>query len=71
MVPVRSCRPVASYQAQKPRLARLGRALGQGAWADGAAGAPLVAAAPFVGRAFEAGEQVVVSWDSADVWPVT
>jgi putative spermidine/putrescine transport system ATP-binding protein len=38
---------------------------------NGAAGAPLVAAAPFVGRAFVAGEQVVVSWDSADVWPVT
>jgi putative spermidine/putrescine transport system ATP-binding protein len=38
---------------------------------NGVAGAPLVAAAPFVGRAFVAGEQVVVSWDSADVWPVT
>jgi putative spermidine/putrescine transport system ATP-binding protein len=38
---------------------------------NGAAGAPLVAAVPFVGRAFVAGEQVVVSWDSADVWPVT
>jgi putative spermidine/putrescine transport system ATP-binding protein len=38
---------------------------------NGAAGAPMVAAAPFVGRAFAAGEQVAVSWDSADVWPVT
>src|SRR5689334_18296851 len=34
-------------------------------------GAPIVAAVPFVGRAFAAGEQVAVSWDSADVWPVT
>jgi putative spermidine/putrescine transport system ATP-binding protein len=32
--------------------------------------APLVAALPFVGKAFVAGERVAVSWDSADVWPV-
>jgi putative spermidine/putrescine transport system ATP-binding protein len=38
---------------------------------NGAAGTPMVAAAPFVGRAFAAGEQVAVSWDSADVWPIT
>jgi ABC-type Fe3+/spermidine/putrescine transport system ATPase subunit len=37
---------------------------------NGAAGTPMVAALPFVGRAFNAGEQVAVSWDSADVWPV-
>jgi putative spermidine/putrescine transport system ATP-binding protein len=38
---------------------------------NGAAGTPMVAALPFVGRAFAAGEQVAVSWDSADVWPVS
>jgi putative spermidine/putrescine transport system ATP-binding protein len=32
--------------------------------------APMVAALPFVGRAFEAGERVSVSWDAADLWPV-
>jgi putative spermidine/putrescine transport system ATP-binding protein len=32
--------------------------------------ASLVAALPFVGKAFTAGERVAVSWDSADVWPV-
>ena len=38
---------------------------------NGAAGTPMVAALPFVGRAFAAGERVAVSWDSADVWPVS
>jgi ABC-type Fe3+/spermidine/putrescine transport system ATPase subunit len=37
---------------------------------NGAAGAPMVAAAPFVGRAFTAGERVAVSWETADIWPV-
>jgi putative spermidine/putrescine transport system ATP-binding protein len=37
---------------------------------NGAAGAPMVAAMPFVGRAFAAGERVEVSWDATDVWPV-
>ena len=37
---------------------------------NGAAGAPIVAAMPFVGRAFAAGERVAVSWDAADIWPV-
>ena len=32
--------------------------------------APMVAAVPFVGRAYEAGEKVSVSWDAADLWPV-
>jgi hypothetical protein len=32
--------------------------------------APLVAALPFVGKAFAAGERVAVSWDAADIWPV-
>jgi putative spermidine/putrescine transport system ATP-binding protein len=36
--------------------------------ADGSA--PMVAAAPFVGRAYEAGEKVSVSWDATDLWPV-
>jgi len=31
----------------------------------------MVAAVPFVGRAWQAGETVAVSWDSADVWPVS
>src|ERR1700759_1086163 len=31
---------------------------------------PMVAAMPFVGRAYEAGETVSVSWDATDVWPV-
>ena len=35
---------------------------------DGAA--PIVAAVPFVGRAYEAGEKVSVSWDGTDLWPV-
>ena len=30
----------------------------------------MVAAVPFVGRAFAAGERVAVSWDAADIWPV-
>ena len=38
---------------------------------DGDAAAPIVAAAPFVGRAFAPGDRVTVSWDAADVWPVT
>jgi len=33
-------------------------------------GAPIVAAVPFVGRAYTAGETVAVSWDTADIWPV-
>jgi ABC-type sugar transport system ATPase subunit len=33
-------------------------------------GAPMVAAMPFVGRAWQAGEPVAVSWDAADIWPV-
>ncbi len=37
---------------------------------NGAAGAPMVAAVPFVGRAFTAGERVAVSWEAADIWPV-
>ena len=32
--------------------------------------APMVAAVPFVGRAFVAGEKVSVSWDATDLWPV-
>ena len=36
---------------------------------DGGA-APMVAAVPFVGRAFTAGEKVSVSWDATDLWPV-
>jgi putative spermidine/putrescine transport system ATP-binding protein len=35
----------------------------------GSAG-PMVAAVPFVGRAFAAGDRVAVSWDVADIWPV-
>ncbi len=34
-------------------------------------GSPIVAAVPFVGRPYAAGEAVAVSWDAADVWPVT
>src|SRR4051812_46397569 len=30
----------------------------------------MVAAVPFVGRAYQAGEPVAVSWDTADIWPV-
>jgi putative spermidine/putrescine transport system ATP-binding protein len=37
---------------------------------DGSEGAPVVAAVPFVGRAWQAGEAVAVSWDAADIWPV-
>ena len=33
--------------------------------------APMVAAQPFVGEAHGPGARVLVSWDSADVWPVT
>ena len=33
-------------------------------------GATVVAALPFVGKAFAAGDQVAVSWDTADIWPV-
>src|SRR5258708_29399299 len=36
---------------------------------DGGA-APVVAALPFVGRAYTVGETVAVSWEPADVWPV-
>jgi putative spermidine/putrescine transport system ATP-binding protein len=32
--------------------------------------APVVAAMPFVGRAYTVGEMVAVSWAAADVWPV-
>ena len=32
--------------------------------------APIVAAVPFVGRAYEVGEKVSVSWDATDLWPV-
>ena len=32
--------------------------------------APMVAALPFVGKAFAAGDEVAVSWDTADIWPV-
>jgi len=32
--------------------------------------APMVAAMPFVGRAYAAGEKVSVSWDATDLWPV-
>ncbi|MDI1285802.1 MAG: ABC transporter ATP-binding protein [Reyranella sp.] len=31
----------------------------------------IVAAVPFLGTAHAPGEQVMVSWDSADIWPVT
>ncbi len=31
----------------------------------------VVAAVPFLGTAHAPGEQVMVSWDSADIWPVT
>jgi putative spermidine/putrescine transport system ATP-binding protein len=37
---------------------------------DGGEGVPMVAAVPFVGRAWQAGEPVAVSWDAADIWPV-
>ncbi|MBV8413563.1 MAG: ABC transporter ATP-binding protein [Alphaproteobacteria bacterium] len=37
---------------------------------NGGAGAPLVAALPFVGRALTPGEKVCVSWEAADIWPV-
>jgi putative spermidine/putrescine transport system ATP-binding protein len=30
----------------------------------------MVAAVPFLGRAFATGERVKVSWDAADLWPV-
>jgi putative spermidine/putrescine transport system ATP-binding protein len=33
-------------------------------------GAPMVAALPFVGRAYQAGDSVAVSWDAVDIWPV-
>jgi len=32
--------------------------------------APVVAALPFIGKAFTAGDEVTVSWDTADLWPV-
>jgi len=38
---------------------------------EGGEGAPMVAAQPFVGRAWQAGDTVAVSWDAADIWPVT
>lgn len=34
-------------------------------------GAPIVVAVPFVGKAYAAGDTVAVSWDAADIWPVT
>ncbi len=34
-------------------------------------GRPVVAAMPFLGTAHAVGDQVYVSWDPADVWPVT
>jgi putative spermidine/putrescine transport system ATP-binding protein len=34
-------------------------------------GAPIVAAVPFVGKAYATGDTVAVSWDAADIWPVT
>ena len=37
---------------------------------DGGEAAPVVAALPFVGKAFAAGDEVAVSWDAADIWPV-
>jgi putative spermidine/putrescine transport system ATP-binding protein len=37
---------------------------------DGGGAQPMVAALPFVGQAFTAGDQVAVSWDTADIWPV-
>jgi len=37
---------------------------------DGGDATSVVAAAPFVGRAWQAGEAVAVSWDAADIWPV-
>jgi putative spermidine/putrescine transport system ATP-binding protein len=37
---------------------------------DGSDARPIVAAAPFVGRAWQAGEAVAVSWVAADIWPV-
>ena len=38
---------------------------------EGGEGAqPVVAAMPFLGKAFATGERVVVSWDAADLWPV-
>jgi putative spermidine/putrescine transport system ATP-binding protein len=33
-------------------------------------GTAMVAALPFVGRAWQPGESVAVSWDAADIWPV-
>jgi putative spermidine/putrescine transport system ATP-binding protein len=33
-------------------------------------GTAMVAALPFVGRAWQPGESVAVSWDVADIWPV-
>ena len=30
----------------------------------------MIAAVPFVGTAHAVGEQVNVSWDAADLWPV-
>ena len=37
---------------------------------DGEGTTPVVAALPFVGRAFAAGDEVAVSWDATDIWPV-
>ena len=36
---------------------------------DGGA-VPMVAAVPFMGRSYAAGEKVSVSWDATDLWPV-
>lgn len=37
---------------------------------EGEGARPIVAAVPFVGRAYAAGERVTVSWETADLWPV-
>ncbi|HSI01515.1 MAG TPA: ABC transporter ATP-binding protein [Reyranella sp.] len=37
---------------------------------DGSDAPPMVAALPFLGRPYAAGDQVAVSWDAADIWPV-
>ena len=50
-------------------LSRPDGALSSGA--GGAAGCARGGGVPFVGQRFAAGEQVAVSWDAADIWPVT
>jgi ABC-type Fe3+/spermidine/putrescine transport system ATPase subunit len=37
---------------------------------EGSAASPMVAALPFVGRTWQAGDAVSVSWDAVDIWPV-